>query len=224
MSKVKATLAAGIVLIAGIGALTLTRSPPRVLRLSGPPANSSLGVTIADPAICQAEEVLPADVSAIRLPLIAFFGSKVHVVLYSGSQVLAEGSRGPDWTGTSVTVPVKPVAHATSNVKLCFALGPNGQKVIIPGHVTPVREAAVALTGDVITPQARVREEQPLRGRLVIEYLSSGEGSWWSRILTVARHVGIGRAFSGTWIALLIAALMTAAGVLAVRLTLRELP
>ena len=36
--------------------------------------------------------------------------------------------------------------------------------------------------------------------------------------------MGLGRAFSGTWIALLLAALMAAVIALALRLTLRELP
>jgi hypothetical protein len=62
-----------------------------------------------------------------------------------------------------------------------------------------------------------------LAGRMNVEYLSAGPGSWRSRVLTVARHMGLGRVFSGTWIVLLIAAMVAAVGVLAIRLTLREL-
>jgi hypothetical protein len=40
----------------------------------------------------------------------------------------------------------------------------------------------------------------------------------------VAKHLGLGRSYSGTWIAFLLAALMAAVGVLAIRQTLRELP
>jgi hypothetical protein len=40
----------------------------------------------------------------------------------------------------------------------------------------------------------------------------------------VAQHMGLGRAYTGTWIALLVAALMAAVGALAIRLTLRTLP
>ncbi len=36
--------------------------------------------------------------------------------------------------------------------------------------------------------------------------------------------MGLGRSYAGTWIALLVAALMAAVGVLAIRLTWRELP
>jgi hypothetical protein len=64
---------------------------------------------------------------------------------------------------------------------------------------------------------------QRLPGRIDIEYLGSGQGSWWSRLLPVARHMGLGRAFSGTWIVLLVAAMVAAVGALAGRLVLREL-
>ncbi|HVR06271.1 MAG TPA: hypothetical protein VMS02_09520, partial [Solirubrobacteraceae bacterium] len=79
MSKVKVTLAVGLLLLAGIGAYTLTRAPVRVVARSGTPENSALGVTIGDTVLCQAGEVLPAGVTGIRLPIVAFYGSNVNV-------------------------------------------------------------------------------------------------------------------------------------------------
>jgi hypothetical protein len=227
MSNVKITLVAGIALILVVGAVVLTRSPPRVVRVGAPGGivgNGILHITTSSAAVCQPNEVLPSGVSSIRLAVWGFFGAPVHLVAYSGSRVLTEGTRGADWTSDSVTVPVKPVSRTTSNVRLCFTLAPNTEPLFVIGAPAPAQEPAVALTSPRLTPVVAASDEQSLGGRMGIEYLSGGQGSWWSRVLSVARHMGFGRAFSGTWIALLTAALMAAVGVLAVRLALRELP
>jgi hypothetical protein len=208
---VKVTLCVGVALLVLAGALTLTRSPPHVVRV-GAGATGSGPAFAGDQEICQPNEVLPAGVSAIRLAVGAYFGSPIHVKVTSGLQVLTEGDRGPTWTGTSVTVPVTPLRYSASHVKLCIDVGPNSELIFIKGVASPVRETAVLGNG------------QAIGGRIGVEYLAAGQGSWWSRILTVARHMGLGRAFSGTWVALLVAALMAAVGVLAVSFTLRELP
>jgi hypothetical protein len=78
------------------------------------------------------------------------------------------------------------------------------------GAEAPRSAAAVTSTGE------------PLAGRLGVEYLAASNRSWWSRILEVARHMGLGHALSGTWVVLLIAALMAAVGALAIRAVLRE--
>jgi hypothetical protein len=227
MSKVKITLAVGISLMAAVGVLVLAGSPPRVVRVAVPGGlvgNAVLQATSGEIAVCQPNEVLPGGVSSIRLSMWAFYGSQVHVVAYSGSRAITEGKRGANWTSDSVTVPVKPLDHATSNVRLCFALGPNSEPIDLLGPPTPAQDGAVVLKSAKLTANAAVGEERPLGGRIGLEYLSAGRRSWWSRILSVARRTGLGRAYSGTWIALLIAVLMAAVGVLAVRLTLRELP
>lgn len=208
---VKVTLGVGIALVVAVSALVLTRSPPRVVRVGV--KTLVRGPTIPGTAeVCQANEVLPAGVSAIRLSLVGFYGARVGVRAYSGSRVLTEGRRGPDWTGTSVTVPVTPLDRTASHVKLCIDVGPNSEPIYLEGIETSTRETAVAHSG------------QPLDSRVGVEYLAAGRGSWWSRVLSVARHIGIGHLLSGTWVALLIAVLMAAVGALAIRLTLRELP
>ncbi len=228
MRKVTVTLAVGVALLAAVGAVTLTRSPPRVLRVGEPGGDANnrlLTSSASDFAICQPDEALPAGVTGIRLALWAFYGANVHVRVYSGSQVLTEGSRGADWTSDSVTVPVKPVDHSTSGVDLCFGIGPNSQPILVLGNPSPRQEAAsMDQVGDSPSPTAAIGERQNLGGRMGVEYLGAGKSSWWSLILTVARHMGLGRSYSGTWIALLVAALTLAAGALALRLTWRELP
>jgi hypothetical protein len=227
MRNVKVMLAVGIALMVAVGALTLTRSPPRVVGVGEPggvAGTSILHTVTGDIAVCQANEVLPGGVSGIRISMWAFFGSQVRVIAYSGSQVLTEGRRGAGWTSDSVTVPVRPVDHATSHVKLCFALGPNSEPVILFGRPASARRKAVILRSGTPAAQVPASDEQALDGGIGIEYLAAGRGPWWSRALSVARQMGLGRAFSGTWIALFLAALMAAVGLLSLRLTLRELP
>jgi hypothetical protein len=229
MRNVKVTLAVGIALIAAVGAVTLTRSPPRVARVGVPGGDAGSTTTLAstpsDITVCQAHEALPAGVTGIRLAIWAFYGAQVHVRVYSSdSQLLTEGRRGADWTSDSVTVPVKPLDHATPNVQLCFAIGPNSQPMLLLGARTQASETASASGGDTPTPAAAASEHEHLGGRVGVEYLAAGRRSWWSQVLSVSRRLGLGRSFSGTWIALLLAALMAAVGVLAIRLTLRELP
>jgi hypothetical protein len=207
---VRVTLGVGIALIAAVGALALTRSPPRVVR-AGTPSRVIRPLTVSDAEVCQANEVLPAGVNAIRVWLGAYFGSRVRVVALSNSQVLTEGARGPNWTGGAVTVPVTPQSHATSGVTLCFDAAPNSELLYLGLAAAPRTESAVW-------------RGKALGARVDVEYLAAGRGSWWSRVLAVARHMGIGHALSGTWIVLLIAALVAGIGILAARLVVRELP
>jgi hypothetical protein len=229
MKKVAITLAVGIVLIGAVSAAALTRSPPRVARVGVPTGDTRaapLGKVLGDIVICQPGETLPAGTSGVRIGMWAFYGAKMHVRVYSGSRILTEGSRGPNWTGTSVTVPVKPIAHGASGVTVCIGVGPNSQPLLLLGASAPQGAGGSTVTLDVNspTPAAAARSHAKLDGKIGIEYLSAGHGSWWSRISSVAAHMGLGRSYSGTWIAFLVAALMAAVGVLAVRLTLRVLP
>jgi hypothetical protein len=228
MRKVTVTIVVGIALIAAVVVVTLTRTSPRVLRV-GLPGGLATNRTVLDlvtgeTAVCQTNEVLPAGASDIRISLWAFFGPQVHVIAYRGSQILTQGRRSADWTSDSVTVPIKPLNQATSHVRLCVVAKPNSEAMFILGAPSPTRKAALISNSGTPTPEGGVGEEQPLKGRMGVEYLAAGRSSWWSRVLSVARHMGLGRAFTGTWITALVAALMTAAIALTLRLTLRELP
>ncbi len=218
----------GAIAIAGCCAIALGASPMRIVRIGVPGtpvettngAVGNIGFVLHDGTICQSKEVLPAHVSAVRLSIWAFFGARLHVRAYRGSQLLTEGTRAPTWTSDSVTVPVKPLKRSYSHVKLCAIIGPNSEPMDVLG--TPTKPNIGAFISESAPGQPKSAPKQ-LSGRLGVEYLAPARGSWWSRLLTVARHVGLGRAYSGTWIALLIAVLMAAVAALAVRLTLREL-
>jgi hypothetical protein len=209
--KGKVVLVVSLALTVAVCAWTLTRSPSRVVRVSAK-GEHVLGSTTGSAALCQAGETLPGGVSAVRLWLETSFGPKVLVRAYSGSRVLTEGSRAAGWTSSSVTVPVEPLEHTVSHVKLCFYVPANSGRLQLYGVPTAVREAAVGGEG------------QSLLGRVRVEYMAPGRGSWWSRALTVARHMGVGHAISGAWVALLVAALVAAVGALVIRLAWMELP
>jgi hypothetical protein len=217
-----ATLAVGLVILLAVGALVLRQAPPRLVRIGAPGSRAvtAQGVypieqTIGSPTVCQAGEVLPAGVSAVRVAIWGFFGARVHVGAYSGSHLLTEGARAANWTSDSVTVPVRPLRSTHSGVKVCVAIGPNSEPELVLGAPTPQQQAAEVTEGG---------HSKRLPGRFTLEYLAPGHSSWWSQILPVARHIGLGRSYSGTWIALLIAFLTATAGVLAIRLSLWELP
>jgi hypothetical protein len=207
VKAVKRTFAVSIVLMIAAVALTLSRSPLHVVRAT-PSAGAYLTTSIESEELCQAGETLPAGVSAIRLSTGSYAGSPVRVRVSSGSGIVTEGKRGPNWMGNSVTVPVKPLDHAVSPVKVCVNLAPNSELIYVTGAQSSAKDSAV-------TPLGRVG------GRMAVEYLAPSEKSWWSRALTVARHMGLGHALTGTWVALLAAIVMAAVGLLAVGLTTR---
>ncbi len=226
------TFAVGIALLALIGALVLTQAPPRLARLGtpgvraiGPEGAKVIGSTQGSLSVCQPGEVLPAGTSAIRVAIWGFFGARIHLAVFEGSQVLTQGSRSANWTGDTVTIPVRPLARTHGGVSVCYAIGPNSETQLLLGARVPhAKHPVIVVEGstDLSNVTAATNKKQ-IGAKLTIEYLAPGRTSWWSQLLTVARHMGLGRAYSGTWIALLVALMMAAVGVLSVRLAIREL-
>jgi len=153
-----ATFVAGAGLLAAILAVTLSDSAPvRTVRIGAPGLKAinelggqSLGRTSSEPVLCQAGEVLPSGVSAIRVSIWGFYGAHIHLMVYRGTQLLTQGSRAADWTGSAVTVPVRPLSRTVGGVRVCFAIGPNSEPLNLLGNETPARQSAVAfLTRDL---------------------------------------------------------------------------
>ncbi len=211
MTRAACVLAAGLALVAVGLVVTLAGSPTVVVRANGTPANEPIREIGGGVGACQSGEVLPAGASAIRLTLVANAGPRVTVTALSGSRVLARGVAGAGWTAGAITVPIKPQARAVAGARVCFKLGAAPEKVQVGGSRTSVAVAARYLAGGV------------LPGRFTVEYLRSGSSSWWSMLRTVARHMGLGRSPSGTWIALLVALLMGATLAVGSWLAVREL-
>jgi hypothetical protein len=205
-------LAFGSVVLVGVAALaiTLSHAPIAVARFNSY-ERLALGSLRQSGTICQADEVLPAGTSAVRLQLFALTGPRVTLAVLAGGRTIAHGERAAGWTGGSVTVPLSHVSGARTGVTLCFALALNGdERVTLTGARASAALAAQFSSG-------------PLPGRIDLEDLRPGQASWWSLLLAVARRMGLGRGAAGTWWALLAAALMLGVALISARVVLTEL-
>jgi hypothetical protein len=212
MRRVRTALALGLGSTAVAVAAALSESPPTVLATNSTPASEILGATRTNTRICQAGERLPRGTQAIRLSLRASIGPRVTVQASSGARVITSGEQSFRWSGHTVTVPVEDVASTIYPAKICFTLD------------VAAREAVVALGAPHRAGSASAyTRNEALAGRLRIEYLGRGRASWLTLLPSVARHMAFGRAWSGVWIAFLVATLMLAAAILACGLIVGEL-
>jgi hypothetical protein len=210
MCSVRIALVGGLMLVALAVGLTLTRSPTTVIATDGIAREADVAATQRSAHACQAGETLPAGTSAIRLTLASNIGPTIAVTVMAGNAVATRGMRGPGWTGTSVTVPVQHVSHTIPDAKVCFALARPLEIVTIFGRNTP---ADIALTSDA----------RKLPGRVGIEYVRQSSASWFSLLPSIARQMGFGRAWPGTWIVFALLAAMMSCAVLLCRLVVGEL-
>ncbi len=210
-ARLKTALGVGLVGGLALLAFALSQSPVSVAR-TNTAASTFVAAGKARVSACQPDEALPSGTSAIRLGVETFIGPRVAVEAVAGGHVIAHGERGSGWTAGAVTVPVHPLPVAKSGVELCFTLFLNGHETaILVGE--PTTGARAARAGG-----------RPLPGRVRVEYLRPGGSSWWSLIPRVARRMGLGHAWPGTWSVLLVLALMGGVALLCSRLILRELP
>ncbi len=203
MPSVRIALAAGLGITAVAVAVVLSQSPLTVAATNSAPTREELGIAGTGVETCQAGERLPRDTSAIRLSLGAFTGPGVTVKALSGTRVLTSGERGPGWAGQPVTIPVRAVSEAVFPVRVCFETSRvGGEEVTVFGAHT------------VTATAARTGKGEALGGRMRIDYLRAGSSSWLSLAPQIARRMGLGHAWAGTWIVFLLAALMSAAATL----------
>jgi Predicted membrane protein (DUF2142) len=198
MRETRVALAVGLALTTFALVLTLSRSPDVVAPTRSVSIEGELGETQRSLSICQANETVPRETTAMRLSLKALIGPRIEVKALAGGRILTSGRRVAGWTSGAVTVPVKRVAHTVIGATICLAFALSDETVTMLGEHTPPSSAAVTDDG------------QHLPGRIRIEYLRPGSRSWWSLALSTARHMGLGRAWAGTWIVLLVLALMAA--------------
>ncbi len=210
MSRIVVVIASGLLIMVGALAFTLSQSPITVASTSTVGELSSLGTLTKKTKACQYNEVIPREVTAIRLRALMFTGARVTVTASAGGHVIAQGERASGWTGGVVTMPVEPLPTQTQGVQICFGFYLNGSE-------------AVSLLGgrSRVTPPGQ--HANPRLRRATVEYLRQGSSSWWSLATQVARRMGLGHAGSGTWCVFLVLALMGGVIVLVSRLTLREL-
>jgi hypothetical protein len=209
--RVRLALVLALAVAALVLGLVLSESPTVVAGTNSVATQAIVAGTVSEAQACQARELIPANVSAVRLTLWSDAGPWVRVNVLSDGHVVTDGIVGGGWAGGSVTVPLRPLAHAIPGAQVCFRLGSTKEKVDIIGSRTI---PAVA---------ARTNEGETLSGRIRIEYLRSAHSSWLSMIPTVARRIGFGRAPSGVGVALLTAILMGAVAIATAYLVVREL-
>jgi hypothetical protein len=212
MRSVRIALVAGLTLLAVAIALTLLGSPLSVAATNRPPGGEAqqIASTRGGGDYCQAGETLPRGTSAIRVSLSASIGPRVRLAVSSGGRELTSGAEDPGWTGLVVGVPVRPLARTVSAATVCVSFHVAHETVALLGQRTPAASAARA-------------GRAALAGRMWIEYLRPGSRSWASLAAAVVRHMGLGRAWSGSGIVFLALALLVAVGVLASALVLVEL-
>jgi hypothetical protein len=210
MRDVKVALVIGLVLTIVAVLVVLSRSPLTLAGTNAVPAKANVELAHGNVSGCQPVGTLPQGVSAIRIAIeVRAVGPKVSVKLLQGSQILSEGHQDTGWgVAPTVTVPIKRLVHPVEGARICIALGPT---------VEPVRLHGVLLA----SPSFAGRRLGGVTLRL--EYLRPGPKSWFSLASSIAHHMGLGRAASGTWIAFLALALLLAVAILASRLALEEL-
>jgi hypothetical protein len=210
MRSVRIALAGGLALVGIAVGVTLTQAPTTVIASDGIAEEAEVASTRSAAEACQAGETVPAGTTAIRLALAAELGPPVTIAVFSGGAVVTRGTRGSGWTGASVTVPVKRVPRTIPAARVCFALGHPIEAVAIFGRKT---SATGALSAGA----------QRLPGRVAIEYVRQGSASWLSLVPAIARRMGLGHAWTGTWVAFALVVAMAFGLALCCRLVLREL-
>lgn len=211
MRSVAVALSVGLALLVVAIVVILARSPLKVV------GTNSVAETVVNElqkgnlSSCQPVGAFPKGTSAIRIgiePTSA--GPTVTAKVLSGTRVLTQGQLIDGWgAASSATVPVKPLAQTVDNAVICTTIGAATLPFRIRG--TPARQPA---------PGANKLQAVVLR----MEYMRPGPKSWWSLAPSIAYHMGLGRAASGTWIVYFTIALMLAVAALAARLVLKELP
>jgi hypothetical protein len=209
--QARVTLAAGLIVAAIAIGVLLSRTPARRIATNWHPTPLFLAVTPSgDGAGCQAGELLPAGTTAMRLSLTSQVGPRLSMTVSSGGRVLARGTHGSGWTGWGVSFPLHPVPRTSTPVTVCFSIGHAVGAVGVLGAHAPVARSVIS-------------GSHSIGGAIRIDYLGPGHSSWLSRVTAIARRMGLGRAWSGTWVAGFVLALMAAATVLLARLAIREL-
>jgi hypothetical protein len=211
MRSVRVALAAGLALTALALAVTLSQSPLGVAATNSIQGKEELETLHRGTALCQPGETIPRGTTAIRLGMFAWLGPRVTLAAYSGNRVVTGGQRGSGWTGWVVTIPVKPLSHKVSDVKLCFAT-----------HL--VRDETMKIVGAHQSAHSAYHPNgAPLGGRVTVEYMQPSKRSWWSLASLVARHMGYGHADSGPWSVFVVIALAAAVAAAASGIVLREI-
>jgi hypothetical protein len=203
-------LAGGLVLVVAVAAIVLSRSPPVVARTNGLEPNAVLAATPGGGSVCQAGETLPAGSTAVGVSLEASSGPRVTLrVVSPKGAVVTRGVSASGWVGKLVTVPVKPMNREVRDAVVCLSFSGADERISLLG--TFARSDRATWRGGSAIP-----------GRLAIVYFRDSSSSWWSLARSVVRRMGLGRAWTGGWVAIVVAVLLAGSVVLAVWLLVQD--
>jgi hypothetical protein len=174
-------LGVGLTVLAVAIVAVMSRSPPVVSRTNAAPIGGPIATVSRDFETCQAEELLPAGTTGIRLSLEALLGPPVLVRVFHQGALLTSGSVGAGWSRQSVTIPVTPLRSAVADASVCFSVAASDETVYVKGSVAGASDAGTD-------------------GRARIEYLRPGTRSWWALAPSIARRMALGRSPSGMWL------------------------
>jgi len=145
MREARVAVIAGLTLTVIALAAVLSHAPATVAGANTIPAQDPLGADSAGATVCQAGETLPRDTSAIAISLSAFHGPRLTTAVLSGGHVLTRGQQGSDWSGRTVTIPVKTLDRTVAHATICFTFAAAHEAVSPFGAPT---SRAVAATDD----------------------------------------------------------------------------
>lgn len=199
-AAVIATLAVGLLALAGGIAATLSHAGVRPESTNDAVIKTLLGTLKGAHRVCQGDELIPAGTTAIRV-------SAVHdgtpapmmaaAVLREPTLTTIAAGSAPSSLSEATIVPVHPAVARETAGRVCLRFRTHGQAAAISFYGVSAEEALGAADGGA-----------PLGGRVRFEYLRSGAESWWSFAPTVVERIGRGHAWSGSSVAL-VAGLLT---------------
>jgi hypothetical protein len=162
---------------------------------------------------CQPIASAANDLSSVRL-VIGTYGHPVPALSLrltdAHGQLLAAGSLAAAPHEGEVVIPVRRLADLSAASQACLHVG-GSHNVVLGGEAGP---------GGSVTVN---RKRQP--GNISLIYLRQGKQSWWQLLPTLDTRFGLGKApFFGDWTLPVLALLLAATWVAAIRLILRTAP
>jgi hypothetical protein len=204
-ARVAAAIVVGALIITGLLLGVLLQTPEREIASNSVVVAGELGPMRRGTEICQGGEQLPASTQALRLSVAAYLGPAVSLTVLHDGVIVARGHHGAEWVSGSLTFHLKPAIGTETDATICLTRDRRDLALGLLGGAAPAASAATA-------------NRVPLAGRMRIEYLTHGDRSWLALAHTVARRLGLGHSPSGTWIVLLLLAMMATACALAAKL------
>lgn len=210
--RVRLVLGGGLVLVLAVLVLEMSGSAQRTAGSNHVGAPVFAASVPGGGTLCQPIPPLPADIAGVRL-LIGTYGRPVPALglrfLTPAGATLAAGSLPAGARQGYVTISIAHVPRPSRAATVCLEVH-GAHTVLLGGESGPAGSEIV--------------DGRPQPGNVSLLYLRPGSESWWQLLPTLDRRFALGKAsFFGRWTLPVIALVLLAVWVGAVRLLLREL-